>query len=157
LDRFDEAERHYHMALPNNPESAAAQGNLADLLVRRGRHVEGAKHFLEAIDKKPRWAALLRRMGDLAWLLATHPDDEVRNGEWAVRLAGRVCREHDSPPPDVLATFAAAYAELGLFEEAIQTAEKALEEARKEKLRALVIALLGQMDLYRAGKPVRAR
>ena len=96
-------------------------------------------------------------MRDLAWKLATDPRDTARNGEWAVRLAGRVCRAHDPPPPDELSIFAAAYAEMGMFEEAVETAEKALEGATKENARALVIALQGQLELYRAGKPVRSR
>ncbi|MHC4599358.1 MAG: tetratricopeptide repeat protein, partial [Planctomycetota bacterium] len=157
MGRPEEAEEHYLLALENNPREAAARGNLADLLVTKGRFTEATEHYIAALDKAPRWAALMRRMNDLAWMLATHPDGRVRNGQLAVRLAGRFCREQDPPPPEHLATWAAAYAELGLFEDACAKAEMALAGAEKESLGALALALKGQIALYRARQPIRSR
>jgi hypothetical protein len=96
-------------------------------------------------------------MNDLAWMLATHPEGKVRNGQLAVRLGGRICREQDPPPPQHLATWAAAYAELGLFDDACAKARKALAGAEKEGLGALAQALKGHIATYRAGKPIRLR
>jgi hypothetical protein len=44
----------------------------------------------------------------LAWLLATCPADDLRNGAQAVRYARQLCPQAGSCPPDYLDTLAAA-------------------------------------------------
>jgi hypothetical protein len=57
--------------------------------------------------------------------------------------------------PTILGTLAAAYAETGRFPEAIATAQRALQVATAQSNVALVNALLGQIGLYQAGRPLR--
>jgi hypothetical protein len=58
-------------------------------------------------------------------VLAASPDDELRNGAEAVRLAEHACELTHYGEPLFIGTLAAAYAESSRFPEAVTTAEKA--------------------------------
>jgi hypothetical protein len=63
-----------------------------------------------------------------------------------------------SPIPDYLDTLAAAYAELGKFEDAIATQEKIIAISKKEgKAKELVDELVEHLKHYRARKPWREK
>jgi tetratricopeptide (TPR) repeat protein len=62
---------------------------------------------------------------NLAWLLATSSDADIRDGRRAVELAERNCRSTGFKEMISVGVLAAAYAEAGRFEEAISTAQKA--------------------------------
>lgn len=66
-------------------------------------------------------------MNNLAWVLATDPRDEIRDGPRAVELARRACELSDWKDPVTLDTLAAAYAEVGAWEKAVETQERAAE------------------------------
>jgi tetratricopeptide (TPR) repeat protein len=93
-------------------------------------------------------------LAGLAWLRATHPDDTFRNGAEAVALAKRSA-EQEPNNPNVLNTLAAALAEVGRFDEAANTARKAIEIARANGLTSLVRDLEARLALYEQGKPFR--
>ncbi|MEM8678439.1 MAG: tetratricopeptide repeat protein [Planctomycetota bacterium] len=63
----------------------------------------------------------------LAWLLATCPDERLRDGARAVTLAQKACKKVDYEDGDRLDTLAAAYAEQGNFEEAVRWQRKSIE------------------------------
>jgi hypothetical protein len=63
---------------------------------------------------------------DLAWLLAICSDPSLRNGPEAVLLAEHANQLSGGNRSIVLRIFAAAYAEVGRFAEAIQAARDAL-------------------------------
>ena len=65
----------------------------------------------------------------LAWFLATCPDSKFRDGKRALEKAKMVCEKDKEPEWNHLDTLAAAYAEVGDFENAVTTAESALEKA----------------------------
>ncbi|MBI5764184.1 MAG: tetratricopeptide repeat protein [Planctomycetes bacterium] len=67
----------------------------------------------------------------VAWLLATSPDDTVRDGRTAMEVATRCCQLTERKDPEILDTLAAAQAEAGQFDEAASTIRQALEIARK--------------------------
>lgn len=60
----------------------------------------------------------------IAWLLATSPTPEMRNGTLAVELAQQACELTSFADPAALNVLAAAYAESGEFEKAIETQTK---------------------------------
>jgi tetratricopeptide (TPR) repeat protein len=84
-------------------------------------------HYRQAVQLSPNSAIYLN---DLAWLLATHPDADIRNGPEAVTLAEKAVELTHGTQAAFLGTLAAAYAEVGRFPEAIAAAEKALDRAR---------------------------
>ena len=70
-------------------------------------------------------------------------------------MARRVARLAGGREPAVLGTLAAAYAEVGRFPEAVQTARKALELATQQNKQALARSIQAKLPLYEAGTPFR--
>ena len=67
----------------------------------------------------------LQNQRALAWVLATHPDDSVRNGKEAVALADQIVEATNGKVPSFLLTLSLALAETGNFDQAIQVAMQA--------------------------------
>ncbi len=76
--------------------------------------------------ENPQW------LNNLAWLLATCPRPEFRDGARAVTLARQACERTGFGKAIYLGTLAAAYAEAGKFDEAIATAQTACDRAAQE-------------------------
>ena len=119
-------------------------------LGQSGRTREAAAQYREALRLNPSLAGALN---NLAWILASNPDDELRNGAEAVRLAERACELTHYGKPVYLVTLAAAYAEAGRFPEAVTTAEKAEQLATSAGLTAVAAKNRQFLELYRTGKP----
>ena len=64
---------------------------------------------------------------NLAWVLATCPKDNLRQGKRAVELAERACKLADWKDVASLGSLAAAYAECGEYKEAQKWQKKAIE------------------------------
>jgi len=94
-----------------------------------------------------RWA-----QNNLAWTLATCPDDAVRNGDRAVVLASRLNAKAPHSVPYV-GTLAAAYAEVGQFDDAIRTQQEAL--ALLPLSHPEYDRFMEMLNAYRAGRPWR--
>jgi hypothetical protein len=94
-------------------------------------------------------------LNNLAWILATHPQAELRNGEEAVRLAERACDATRQKDPRLLGTLAAAYAEAGLFQDAIKTAQNTHDLALPAGEREIANAAHERVTLYESAKPYR--
>ncbi len=86
-----------------------------------------------------------------AWRLATSQDAAIRNGAKALQLAREACTTTNHRDWEHLSALAAAYAESGEFEQAVNWASKAYELA-PEKNKSDVAA---QRRKYRNGKPHR--
>ena len=71
-------------------------------------------------------------LNNFAWVLATSPDDKLRDGERAVKMATEACELTGYETPHILSTLAAAYAETGDFENANKWSQKAVETSQKE-------------------------
>jgi len=80
-------------------------------------------------------------LNNLAWLVATAPDAKLRDGEKTVQYANRACELSGWKNAYCLGTLAAAYAEVGNFDEAVKwekkcilsgLPEKEMEQAHKE-------------------------
>lgn len=118
-----------------------------DDLVPQARHALAAALARSAgeLSQRHDWAAaitLLREgvvmlpesaglTNELAWLLATCPEPALRNGDEAVKLARHAAELAGDNNCNELDTLAAAFAEAGRFDEAIATAERALEIAKR--------------------------
>ncbi|MGA2243313.1 MAG: tetratricopeptide repeat protein, partial [Verrucomicrobiota bacterium] len=133
--RFDEAIENYRQAIQVNSNRPETFFHLGVTLGLSGRTREAVAQYREALRLNPNLAGALNK---LAWALATSPDDELRNGAEAVRLAERACELTQNREPLFLGTLAAAYAESGRFPEAVATAEKAGQLATDAGLAALV-------------------
>ena len=96
-------------------------------------------------------------LNNLAWFLATCPEDGIRNGARAVELAERACKITEWRAAVLMGTLAAAYAEAGRFPDAITMAEKAIAKARGEKQDDVAKRNGELLELYRSGKPYREK
>jgi len=70
---------------------------------------------------------------NLAWLLATAPKSKLRDGHKAVEYATRACELTSWKEPYSLSTLAAAYAEVGNFDEAVKWEKKCILLGLQEK------------------------
>ena len=116
----------------------------------QGKAEEAVAHYNEAIRLKPDWPEPLN---DLAWLLATYPRAELRNGVQAVELAERACRLTTFKEARFLGTLDAAYAEAGRFPEAITIAEQAKSTALAAGEKSTAEQADERLKLYRSGLP----
>jgi tetratricopeptide (TPR) repeat protein len=86
--------------------------------------------YTEAIRLEPKNAASL---GTLAWLYATCSDVKFRDGKKAVTVATQACELTGWKNGHKLDTLAAAYAESGDFQKAIEYQKQSLEDKAAEK------------------------
>ena len=91
----------------------------------------------------------------LLWILATYEDGQLRDGAKAVRLAERACKLVNYEVPETLDTLAAAYAEAGQFDKAVETSEKAMQLALASGEKKLAKDIQSRLELYKAKRPYR--
>lgn len=134
--KTDEGIQQLQKALELDPNLPDAHYNLGAALLQQGkllarqqatssavgRYREAVRQFREALRAKPDF---LPALNDLAWLLASSPHAEIRNGTEAVTLAQHACEVTSWKYAQLIGTLAAARAEAGQFEEAAKTADRA--------------------------------
>jgi tetratricopeptide (TPR) repeat protein len=150
--RFAAAAEHFAAALKIDPQYAVAHWNMALALIATDKPAEARAHLNEAIRLKPRYVSALN---DLAWLLATCPDGNLRNAREALRLAKRATDLTDRADAGILETLAAAYAEGGRFSEASRTVEEAIQLCGAANQKELLATLENCRQRFRAGQPLR--
>jgi tetratricopeptide (TPR) repeat protein len=115
-----------------------ARGDFADALADYRAAVKEDKHSPDYLN-------------NLAWLLATCPDDRIRNGAEAVKVAESAMKAKDSAA--ARDTLGAAYAETGRFDDATREESQAIAMFKGSPAGAA--ALNARLALYRSGKPYR--
>ena len=98
----------------------------ANINARLGKHAEALKEYDYLISLHPRNVTLARAMSDRAWFRATCPNASFRNGQQAVKDAKAACSIMTWKDEHMIDTLAAAYAETGDFNSAIQYTAQAL-------------------------------
>ena len=149
--RVPEAIMQFRAALRDEPQNAEAHNNLGLALRMTGSRDEALVHFRAALEGRPDWVS---PMGEMAWILATHPSPAVRNPAEAVRLGERAAELSGRRDPVVLDALAAAYAAAGTFERATATAAEAVALAQPGA-KDLAEDIAKRLALYRKGQPFR--
>ena len=144
---YEHALADFDEALRLDPKFGLAYKNRGQTRIIRKEYEQALADLGESIRFDPNGESL----NDKAWLLATSPDGKLRDGAQAVELATRACTLGNWTNAGWLDTLAAAYAEAGNFDKAIETQEKALKLATAT-LRGEFEARLA---LYREQKPYR--
>lgn len=146
--RHGKALEQFDKVLAVEPRNVAALRGRADTLLSLGRHGEAIADYEKALEVDPNDSGVLN---NLAWVLATSPDENIRDGKRALELAQKACELTEYKAAHILSTLAAAYAETGDFENARKWSQKAVElgsESEKE-------ALQKELESYQRNEPVR--
>lgn len=117
-----------------------------DALLEEGNYDGAVADFEEAVRLEPRNAPAHDR---LARLLATCPDQELRDGKRAVSFSTRACELAQWNNAAFLDTLAAACAETGEFMSAVKWIDKALSIKPGDAV------LKAHRELFKARKPIR--
>jgi tetratricopeptide (TPR) repeat protein len=149
---LDGAIGEWRTTLSIHPYDAGAHTGLGNALVQKGLLREAVDHYEKALQSEP--DAILP-LNNLAWVMSTGPDDSLRNNKVAVELATKASRLSKDNNPVFIRTLAAAYAQAGQFEKAIQTARHALKLANAQGVRDLAIQIQEEVDLYQRRMPLR--
>jgi tetratricopeptide (TPR) repeat protein len=152
--RIEEAIAYVKEVQKLHPAFPEAYLNLGTFYMRAGREAEAIEAFRQGLARTPDHLRLAMR---LAWLLATSSPATLRNGSEAVRLAKTVCEKTDYLIPETLDVLAAAYAEVGQFDQAIELARRAhqlLSSAQRTKLAGQIQA---RLKYYEARQPYREK
>ncbi len=139
-------------ALSIDPDYAAAYRNLAEAYATRGQMSSAVENYTAALQRRPDDVELLNRV---AWILATTPDDRLRDGARARAFAERAVGLTDRRDAVSLDSLAAALAELGRFDEAAAIAGDALAAARASGNTAMLPELEFRLALYQRGERFR--
>ena len=135
-------------ALKKMPTDEALYNNRGMAYAAAGQFAFALTDYNRAIKLNPDAPQI---HNNLAWLLATCPDPNHRNGAQALDHAKRACELSQWSYSGALDTLAAAYAELGRFEDAIKWQTTSIgyaPEQDKADLRA-------RLEMYKMKKPYR--
>ncbi len=113
-EQYDQAVTDCSRALAINPRSAKALYNRGFARDRQGDPAGALGDYVQALSVNPDYIEVYN---NIAWILATSPDERLRDGERAVALAERAAAHN--PDVNFMDTLAAAYAEAGRFDEAV--------------------------------------
>jgi tetratricopeptide (TPR) repeat protein len=177
---YDKALADYEEALRIDPKEAVFYRDRGNIALVRKQYDKALADYTEAIHFSPKYSVPYLQRGKvwvqkkqydkaladlnevvrlepksayghtaLAWFLATCPEAKYRNGRQAVASAQRACELNQGA--EELATLAAAYAESGDFDRAVEWQTKAIALAAAE--------LKGEqekrLDLYKSKRPYR--
>jgi Flp pilus assembly protein TadD len=134
------------------PENVWAHTALAEAYELQHQTSDAIAEYTQALRVQPDFPNALN---NLAWLRATSPRDEFRDGTEAVRLAERACQLTQYQVPIYIGTLGAAYAEAGRFDEAAKTATQARDLARAVGQKELIGNNEELIKLFSARQPFR--
>jgi protein O-mannosyl-transferase len=149
---------HFRTATQISPTIPAAHHNLGLLYLLEPPTLttvqpqEAITQLEKALALKP---DLLQTQYTLAWVLATFPNDIVRDGKKAIYVAEQACQRTRYLNLQLLDALAAAYAESGQFSQAVQTAQTAVDLALTRQQEPLAHQISARLELYKVGKPYR--
>ena len=147
-----EAIRRFNRALEIDPEQFLARRGRGDAEISIGDHAAALADLEKAMELQPDNDTVLN---NLAWVLATSPDDAVRDGKRAIGIAVKACELTEWKQPHVISTLAAAHAESGDFDEAKKYSRQAVDGSDESS--EVRDQLKSELASYEAGNPWRER
>jgi tetratricopeptide (TPR) repeat protein len=147
---LDKAIADYNTALLRDPNLTDVYVARANIFTQKKNYQQAVRDLQAAVEMKSRRPE--RVLNSLAWLRATCPQAEIRNGKEAVTLALRACELSEWKDWGIIDTLAAAYAEQGDFERAIKYQKQVLKMSKSsnelEKIKEHLV-------LYEQHRPYR--
>jgi Tfp pilus assembly protein PilF len=148
--RNDKALETFDKLIDKDSKNAAAYAARADTYLQSGEHVKAVDDYTESLKHESDNTHVLN---NLAWVLATSPDEKVRDGRRSIDLAKKACELTKYKQAHIVSTLAAGYAEMGDFETAVKWSKKAVELGDKD----VVDQLKKELASYEAKKPWREK
>ena len=147
IGRNTEAIEQFEKALLVEPENFKANYHNAVALQALGRRAEALKYFELAVNLQPTNGGA--HYG-VAWILATAPEDELRDGQRAIKHARRAV-ELIQGNPFMFDALAAAHAEVEEFAKALKWQEQAIKVAAGKNDSAFI----KRLERYKQQLPYR--
>jgi len=148
----DRAVEHFRQALQEDPDLVDVYAGLGSALSKLQRFGEARQVLADGLIRDPDNIDVTK---ELAWLLATCPKAELRDGWTALRLAQQACDATRYKNPLLLNVLAAAQAETGQFTDAVQTLRRAIRLARSTGSTEGLSGWRALLGLYETGRPYR--
>lgn len=146
--QLDKALADYEQALKLEPKDVVTLNNRANVWIDKGDYAKALADFEAALAID---AEDVLTHNNLAWLKATCPDAKFRDGKQAVELATKACELARWRDAQGLDTLAAARAEAGEFDKALEAEKRAIELATAQEKPQLE----QRLKLYEAKQPYR--
>jgi tetratricopeptide (TPR) repeat protein len=123
-----------------------------DALLSVGKHADAIADYDKALAIDPEDTGVLN---NLAWVLATSPEDNLRNAKRSIELATKACELTKYEKAHILSTLASGYAEMGDWDTAIKWSSKAVELGSDEPETG--DQLKKELESYKEKKPWREK
>lgn len=130
---------------------------LSNCYTYTGKHKEAKDILEQGLKQQPNSIAIIEA---LSWLLSTSKSNKIRDGNRSFILAERAVDFTDGKNHNHLDTLAAAYAELGKFDDAVKSQENAIKVATDPTIttsldETKITEYKDRLALYRIKKPWR--
>ncbi len=152
--KLNEAIACFDELIKQKQDSPKVYVNLAVTYAQQGKYDLAMQNCAKAEQLKPDDAESLNNM---AWLFAAIGDLSTNDANKAIGYARRACEQTAYNNADYLDTLAVAYAAAGKFNDAIMTAEKALNVTKATGQENTAREIQNRLELYKAGKPYREK
>jgi tetratricopeptide (TPR) repeat protein len=149
-NQLPEAADEFRRAIAGQGRLVEPHFNLAVVLQQQGHLAAALEEYLLTLQLDPNHAGAAYRA---VWIMSAAADERVRNGPQAVALGRRACEMPGVRREAMLDALASAYAEAGQFDEAVRTAQEALDLTRKAGEARLAASLEIRLELYRQHRP----
>ncbi len=147
---YDRAISDSTKAIELNPRDALPYNNRGLAYKGKGQYDRAISDYNKTIELNPRDAWTYN---NLSWLLSTCPDSRYRNGAKALALAQKAVELRKAS--FTIGALAAAYAEVGNFEEAIKAQERAISLLKINADTKELAKAREHLECYKAHKPWR--
>lgn len=151
VNRIDEAIAEFEKVVELEPKASKVWYQLSQLATQQGQWVKATDSLRQVMKLVPDDPMI---ESQLAWLLATAPDASARDGEQAIRLGEKAAEATKRSNWRVLDALAAAHAEVGSFDLAVNTQRQAISQLNasdSQNWRNLQLRL----ELYEQQRPYR--
>ncbi len=148
--RLEEAAPHFSQAIRLEPNLLNAHYYMGAVFHLQNRLNEAVQEFRRVLQLKPDRVDV---MNMLARIISVNKDAGFYDPNEAVSLAEKACQASNYQQPEFLDTLSIAYSAAGRFQEAVETADKAIKLAEASGRMELAQEIQAHLNLYKARQP----
>ena len=152
IGQIKEAIDYIEKTIRLNPNDPHYYLNFGMIFIRSDHTAKAIDMFRQGLIYAPNDTRILIR---LAWVLSTSSEVKLRNGIEALQLAKTMCEITNYKMPEALDVLAAAFAETGQFDRAIELVRQAHKLASKSNRLELARKIQSRLSIYELKQPFR--